>query len=76
MSTYNTETGKDQNPAEQGPQSIYSQDTVEEQKVQPTQTPPQPPQPPTHSRSTRLFAIIAFTTIVVILLGIRIGFLI
>jgi hypothetical protein len=76
MSAHDTETGKDQNPTEQGLPSIYSQDTVEEQRVQPTQTTPQPPQPPTRSRSTRLFAIIAFTTIIVILLGLSIGFLI
>jgi hypothetical protein len=76
MSAHDTETGKDQNPTEQGPPSIYSQDTVEEQRVQPTQASQQPPQPPTRSRSTRLFAIIAFTTIIVILLGLSIGFLI
>lgn len=76
MGIHDTETGKDHNPAEKGPQSIYSQDTVEEQRFQPTQTTPQPPQPPTPSRSTRLVAIIAFTTIIVILLGISIGFLI
>jgi hypothetical protein len=76
MSSHDIETGNDQNPAEQGLPSIHSQDTVEEQRVQSTKTTPQPPQPPTRSRSTRLIAIIAFTTIIVILLGISIGFLI
>ncbi len=76
MSIHDAETGKDQNPAEQGPQSIYSQDTVEEQRVPPAQVSPQPPQPPVRSRGTRLFAIIAFSTIIVILLGLIIGFLI
>ncbi len=76
MSIHDAETGKDQNPAEQGPQSIYLQDTVEEQRVLPTQVSTQPPQPPARSRGTRLFAIIAFSTIIVILLGLIIGFLI
>ncbi len=70
MSTEQSDTGKHQETPPQAPGSLYTQETVQEQKVAPPQPFPHPPQRPPRPRMNRWYAGIAVAVVLVLILGI------
>jgi hypothetical protein len=70
MSTPNTDLDKDQEASRGAPGTIYSEDTLQLEKMSPTENVPHPPRPPSHNRRKVWFAIAAVVIVLALVFSV------
>ncbi len=70
MSTRNADVDKDQEASREAPETIYSEDTIQMDKISPAENVPQPPKQPSHNRRGLWFAIVAVVIVLALVFSV------